>query len=79
MNLLIGIFGITLSIGLIKYREPVYRFIGKIDWAENYLGSGGTLSFLLLLGVFGFFISLTIMVGGGDLFFGKFFQTFFGL
>ena len=31
-----------LAILILKYTEPLVRMIGKMDWAENRLGMGGT-------------------------------------
>jgi hypothetical protein len=78
MNIVIGIIGVILSILLIIYRAPVKHFIGNIDWAEQKLGPGGTYTLLLLLGVVGFFVSLTIMTGTLDVFLGSVGKQFFG-
>jgi len=31
-----------IAILILKYTEPLVRMIGKMDWAERYLGMGGT-------------------------------------
>lgn len=78
MQILGGLIGAILSILLIIYRVPVQRFMGNIAWAENHLGSGGTFTLLLLIGVFGFFVSLMIMTGTFDLLLGGFVGKLFG-
>lgn len=78
MQIIGGIIGVILSILLIIYRERVQHFIGNIAWAEQHLGSGGTFTLLLLLGVLGFFVSLMIMTDTVDMIFGSLGSKLFG-
>jgi len=78
MNIIGGIIGVILSLLLIIYRVPVKHFMGEWGWAERYLGSGGTFTAMLLIGVFGFIISLMIMTGTLDILLGGFINTLFG-
>ncbi len=78
MQIIGGLIGAILSILLIIYRVPVKHFLGNIGWAEKYFGPGGTFTALLLVGVFGFFISLMIMTGTLDLILSGFANRFFG-
>ena len=78
MQIIGGLIGAILSIFFIIYRERVYRFTGTIGWAERYLGSGGTFTAFLLMGIFGFFISLMIMTGTFDFLLGGIGSKFFG-
>ena len=78
MNILGGLIGVILSILLIIYRVPVKHFMGDIGWAERYFGPGGTFTAMLLIGLFGFIISLMIMTGTLDLILGGFVNTLFG-
>ena len=78
MQIIFGLIGCILSFLLIIYRVPVKRFIGNIAFAERYLGAGGTYTFLLLFGIFGFIFSLMFMTGTLDLLFGGFLKTLFG-
>lgn len=49
---LIIIAFIGIGFALIVYTEPLKRnFIGQIDFAERYLGMGGTYNFLKLVGI----------------------------
>ena len=78
MQIIGGLIGVILSFLLIIYRVRVKHFIGNINWAEQHLGPGGTFTLLLLIGLFGFFISLMIMTGTLDLLLGGFVETLFG-
>ena len=48
--------------------EAVGRFTGDIDFAEKYLGSGGTYSFIKLVGLAMIILSIMHLTGGLDLF-----------
>ncbi len=76
MHIVFGFIGAVLSVLLVIYRVPVRRFIGPIAWAEEHLGSGGTYTVLLLVGIFAFFLSLMIMTDTLNLLFGGFFGLF---
>jgi hypothetical protein len=78
MDIAGGLIGAVLSILLIIYRVPVKHFMGNIGWAERYFGPGGTFTALLLVGVFGFIVSLMIMTGTLDFILGAFVNTLFG-
>jgi hypothetical protein len=46
--------GICIALGgflVIVFREHIQRLTGDIGFAEQYLGSGGTYTFLLIFGV----------------------------
>jgi hypothetical protein len=78
MQIIGGLIGAILSILLIIYRVPVKHFIGNIAWAEAHLGPGGTFTLLLLVGIFGFFLSLMVMTGTLDFLLGGLTETLFG-
>ena len=40
-----------LAILILKYTEPLVRMIGKMDWAENRLGMGGTYTVWKLIAI----------------------------
>ena len=65
MNILIGLFGVITGLAIIKYREPVYRFFGKFDFAEKFLGAGGSLNFYILFG--SFLVVISILYASGFL------------
>ncbi len=77
MQILIGIFGIVLSLLILIYRAPIKHFIGQVEFAERYFGAGGTYTFLLFVALFIFFLSLMVMTGTLDLLFGGFAKSFF--
>lgn len=77
MRIVLGLIGAVLSIALIVYRERVVRFMGMIGWAERHLGSGGTYTLMVLIGIFLFFISLMYMTNSFDLIFGSIGIDFF--
>jgi len=62
----IFILGTIASYLLIRYRMIVKDFFGNIPFAEKYLGSGGTYTFILLFAVFVFIISLMYLLGTLD-------------
>jgi hypothetical protein len=63
---------------LIVFREKVQMMTGNIGFAEQYLGSGGTFTFLLLLGVAMFIGGLMWSTGTIQAFFGSKLGTYFG-
>ena len=76
-RILVGLIGIPLGFLLLKYREKVKDWTGNIGWAEQYLGTGGTWSVLILIGVLMIVLSFMFMVGSlQTMFFGSFGQFF---
>lgn len=57
MKFVIFVLGIVVGSLILKYTEPIVRTIGKNDWAEQYLGAGGSYTMWKL-------IALGIMVAG---------------
>jgi len=58
-----GIIGVILGLLLIKYREKAQSIIGPVSFAEKYLGTGGTFTFLLLLGSAAVILSIMYATG----------------
>lgn len=58
MHLVIGFIISVLGFLLIVYRERVKGITGDIGFAEQYLGVGGTYTFLLLVGIVTFMFGL---------------------
>lgn len=50
-RILVGLLGIPLGVLIIIYRYQIKQFTGDMDFAEKYLGYGGTYTFLILLGI----------------------------
>ncbi|MBI5414904.1 hypothetical protein HZA38_05330 [Candidatus Peregrinibacteria bacterium] len=63
MHIAIGILGIIISFLMIKYRHHIYRFSGPWGIVERYLGMGSTPTFIVLLAVVVFFVSITVFTG----------------
>lgn len=40
-----------VGILILKYTEPIVRMVGKMDWAENRLGMGGTYTVWKLIAI----------------------------
>ena len=78
MNIFIGLLGLVISFLIVIYRYGIIRLMGKIEWAEVHLGSGGTYTFLLIFGFFLFIISLMILTGTLGFLLNGFTDIFFG-
>ena len=48
---------------ILKYRRPIKEFTGDIEFAERYLGSGGTNTLIVLIGLACFILSLMWSLG----------------
>ncbi|MDZ7586116.1 MAG: hypothetical protein U0946_00030 [Patescibacteria group bacterium] len=40
-----------IAILILKYTEPIVRMVGKMSWAENRLGMGGTYTVWKLIAI----------------------------
>ena len=58
-----ALIGFPLSFLIIIYRAKIKMFTGDIGFAEKYLGSGGTYSLFVLIGVATFLITLMYITG----------------
>jgi hypothetical protein len=58
-----GLLGMLLGFLIIVFRPRIKDFTGDIGFAERYLGAGGTWTFLLLLGLGIFVLSLMWATG----------------
>lgn len=65
-----GLLGLYISFLMIRYREKIVNFTGKIGWAETYLGRGGTYNAMILIAIIFFFWSILYMTGNLDFIFG---------
>jgi len=50
-KILIFLICTVLAILILKYTEPLVRMIGKMSWAENRLGMGGTYTVWKLIAI----------------------------
>jgi len=51
VKIIIFLICATLAILILKYTEPLVRMIGKMSWAENRLGMGGTYTVWKLIAI----------------------------
>lgn len=51
IKILIFLVCVGLAILILKYTEPLVRMIGKMSWAENRLGMGGTYTVWKLIAI----------------------------
>lgn len=63
IKIIVLLIAIFVAILIIKFREKLVRLIGKNEWAERYLGSGGTYTFWILFALLIIFIALVWLVG----------------
>lgn len=63
MTAIQGLFGMLLGFLIIVFRARIKDFTGDIGFAERYLGVGGTWTFLLIVGVVIFILSLMWATG----------------
>jgi hypothetical protein len=52
MSFIYFLFMFFGGLALVVYREKVQRFFGDFPLAEQWLGAGGTFTFILLVGLF---------------------------
>jgi len=60
------IIGSLISFLMLKYRAQVKQFIGDVDFAEKYLGSGGTNTLIVILALLIFVLCLMYSTGTLD-------------
>ncbi len=78
-RVLVAIFGIPLGLIIMIYRFQLTQFSGKIQWAEQYLGSGGTYNFYIIAGLAVSVLSLMYSLGTIQSFFTGTLGTIFGV
>lgn len=61
MHFIYGLLGILSAFAIIIYRHDIYQALGKIDWAESYLG--GTVNLIFFSALFIMFFSFLFMIG----------------
>jgi len=65
-KILYGILFFGVGVAILKYRRIVYEWTGRWGWAEKYLGSGGTITALTLLGLGLIALSIAYPLGAFD-------------
>jgi hypothetical protein len=63
MQVFQGLVGMIVGFLILLYRPHIKDFTGDIGFAESYLGAGGTWTFLALLGIGTFILSLMWATG----------------
>lgn len=63
VKILVLLATIGLAILILKYKEKVVRMVGKNEFAERYLGQGGTYTFWVLFAIFLIIIATIWLVG----------------
>lgn len=66
MRFIYFLFFFCLGLFIIRYREMLQRVSGNFNWAEKYLGNGGTYSAYLLIGLAMCFLSIMYVTGTLD-------------
>lgn len=63
VQILVGLIGIPLGILILVYKERIVFTFGKMDWAEQRLGAGGTYNIWVLIGLGVIIGSFLYMIG----------------
>lgn len=65
MNIILGILGLIASYYMVKFRGQIGDMLGRVDFAEKFLGSTYNLVVLVAIGIA--FVSLLFIFGMQDL------------
>lgn len=60
---IVAIIGFPLAFLIIVYRVRIKHFTGNIAFAEKYIGTGGTYTLYVILGVLVFILTLMYVTG----------------
>ena len=63
VKILVLLATIGVAILILKYKEKVVRMVGKNEYAERYLGQGGTYTFWVLFAILLIVIATIWLVG----------------
>lgn len=66
MDFLVGLILIATGVAVIKFRYPLYHFTGDWDWAMRFLGSGGTVAAIAIIGAGLIFVGVAFPLGAFD-------------
>lgn len=58
-----AVIGIPLGFVIMIYRYQLKQFTGQIQWAEQYLGAGGTYNLYIIVGLVISIVSLMYALG----------------
>ncbi len=65
-KIIVLVLGALIAFFMLKYRGQVKQFTGDIDFAEKYLGSGGTNTLIVIIALLVFIASLMHFTGTLD-------------
>lgn len=74
MRIIIGLLIIAAGALITIFNEKVFAIVGRVDWAEDKLGPGGSHFFFQIVGVIIAFIGMTVTFN----FFGPIVMTVLG-
>ncbi len=63
MRIILGLLGAIAGAAIAIKSEALFQNFGTVDWAEKYLGTGGSHTFYKLFGILVVLISFLIMTG----------------
>jgi hypothetical protein len=63
MNLFIGLLGVAGGALTVVFHRQIYFSLGKIGWAEKYLGAGNSDWGYIIIGLVAFIIGLLTLFG----------------
>ncbi len=63
MRIILGFIGVVVGALVTIKSESIYQMFGSVDWAERFLGGGGSHTFYKLLGILVVLISFLVMTG----------------
>lgn len=66
MKIFVFFAGPLLAYLLMRYRKNIVDFIGTVGFAERYLGMGGTYTFMVILAMGLFVLSMMYVFGALD-------------
>ena len=63
IRILVGLIGVPVGYYMLRYKDRIVINFGKMDWAERYLGAGGTYNAWVLIGILVIVGSVLFMFG----------------
>lgn len=60
---ILSLAGLIAPYFMVRYREQIIEITGKFEWAERYLGQGGSYNAVILFALLLFFFSLLVITG----------------
>ena len=77
MKLLIFLIGFPVALLIMIYRAKIVQFTGKMQWAEEHLGAGGTYTLMIIFAMVIWIGCMMYALGSFDQLFG-FLKPIFG-